>query len=211
MFEMKTVLILVNNKTQKVQGYERTVEYLKDTLASPYGIEVINIDESCAPYRFSQYLFVVYWCMDSDDGAPKDLIAALVTYTVQGGSLLGFAQGVASSMPKEMQFMFCAKFTKNMEATLFEICALKTHQISAGLEPTETNAQCSAFSFDENTRLEKIAALKSQSETYPILWVNRYGLGRTAGFAAGTEADFLSKTEIQRLLRRTGLWLQGKI
>ena len=35
MFEMKKALILVNNKTQKVQDFESTFEYLKNTLITP--------------------------------------------------------------------------------------------------------------------------------------------------------------------------------
>ena len=208
---MKKLLVLVNENTKAISHYEAVIEYFNENLAVPYDFEVRNIDETGNFNVFNESIYIVYWCKDVGRTSRKKFIPALMQYVVNGGSVLGFDQGIASIQPKEIQFLFNAGFINSMDEEMVEFKKTKVHQISAGFETLKCITKLNAFEFDSSANTEELIVGRYGNQTYPLLWVNTYGLGRIAGFAASSEASLLENKAIKTLLGRTGLWLQGKI
>ena len=221
---MKKLLILGDYGSEGFHRFEGADQVLADTLSGDFEVTL------CADYAgltyddLRQYALVISYCNEQwCDKTSQDLVAAILTYVVNGGCFLPLHFGgcLAKSLrtsPFERggkQYELCTliggRFTmQHPPYTVLEIYPVGDHPANRGAVPFTIEEEPYVFDmgvFGDRTVLYEY---KYGSKTIPAFWFDRFGKGLGAYLFIGHDRYILSNENVKRMIRSFAVWAAGR-
>ncbi|MCL2741421.1 MAG: ThuA domain-containing protein [Oscillospiraceae bacterium] len=148
--------------------------------------------------------------------APKKALAAILSYVLNGGGMLGVHCGVVAPTKgcSEINHMFSARFTGHpaMRDITFKAAeGAGAHPIMEGFKPFTVFEEPYTFRMDEMGEVTLLMEFEHEGKAVPGGWVNAFGLGKVAYLVPGHDKGVFEDPGFAAVLRRAAQWAAGII
>lgn len=141
--------------------------------------------------------------------ANPSVLSAILTYTVNGGAVLGLHSALSMTVHPEMGYLFGAFSGSHGPAGLLDYTPTKAGHLilDRGCAPFTQEEEMLPVAFDEFSKNRQILYDYPYGETrIPAAWTLEYGFGKVACTTLGSHPAALANSSSRRLIRRMGLW-----
>ena len=171
---------------------DAVAQVLEDILGDLYEISRVR-DYGCLSYEtLKQYHTVILAGTDWDRNGSKASAAALISYTVCGGTVLALGDALRVQRCFELNCLFGARI------------------IGVELAKQIVKECPNFYEMDPILESEVIAYLNYASKQYPAAWCHQYGWGKVVCIAVGNFPESYLPP-LRRIAWRAGTWLLNRL
>lgn len=149
-----------------------------------------------------------------DKNASKETMAAITTFVVSGGGILGLHNGIISPIKggSPILHIMGAKFNNHPEycpLDYYKSIGFEKHPIMEDFEPFTMSEEPYMFEMDPFSDREMLMEFRWNGNRYPAAWVQNYGLGRVIYLAPGHDIRTYEVLAFQKLIIKSAAWATG--
>lgn len=191
---MKKALLICDAAGEYASRPEAVAEVLRDIYDGMYEIDCTQDYEALAVERLRQYHTIILTAAQWDERASRRSVAALLQYTVSGGTVLAIGDFLKS------------------EGTpcLLDLSADGTHPVTVGTEPFKLVEYTNFYELDPILQPQVALHLNYAGKQYPAAWCHSYGWGKVMCITVGNIPESYLPP-LRRILWRCGEWFLNRL
>ena len=152
------------------------------------------------------YDIVIFMPQKWPETANKDVVCALITYVVRGGSLLSIHRGLIANNTPELCLLFAARHIDHAAYVELDFFPAENRgELADGVAPVTVDDEPHFFELDVFKKTNVLVELVYGNLKYPAIWYHSWGKGKVACMAPGRSAE--SITAFTRPLINIGKWM----
>lgn len=189
---------------------DAVAQVLEDILGDLYEVSRVR-DYGCLSYEtLKQYHTVILAGTDWDRNGSKASAAALISYTVCGGTVLALGDALRVQRCFELNCLFGARIIGTGTPCLLDLMPEKHHVVTRDAENFSLVEYPNFYEMDPILESEVIAYLNYASKQYPAAWCHQYGWGKVVCIAVGNFPESYLPP-LRRIAWRAGTWLLNRL
>jgi type 1 glutamine amidotransferase len=149
-----------------------------------------------------------------DKNASKETMAAITTYAINGGGILGLHNGIIAPIEggSPILHILGGKFDHHPDycpLDYYKALNFKKHPIMEDFEPFTLSEEPYMFVMDPLGDREMLMEYRWNGNRYPAAWVQHYGLGHIVYMAPGHDIRTFEVPAYQKLIVKGAEWAAG--
>lgn len=205
------ILIMGDYIEASYHPLEAIKEELSSILSLEYDLEYEEHYMSLEYSQLSEYNVIISYTDCWDREVDKSFAAALITYVVNGGSLLILHNGISLQKSYELAQIMGAKFISHPERTVMKYTDfLNEHPIMEGVSEFELLEEPYQFEYDYFSEKTILFYYVYAGIKYAAAWSMTYGLGRIIYLSPGHDMIIFQDENYQKIIKNSMKWLTKK-
>lgn len=211
---MKKALLAGDNSARISHSVEKKAECLREIFENYLVLDAMENYGTLSIEKMQEYKLLIF-CTEPEswkEKSSKRLLADIITYTVNGGGILGIHNGLLNENDHEMSYLRGASFREKLPISLLDYEPVEGKHLILDQGCGPFCLEDEPLLFDADVFAEKrqvLYKMRYGTECFPAVWVNHYGFGRVSCVVPGYGRDTFENREWQRIVRRSGLWAAG--
>lgn len=211
---MKRALLIGDGNREARCSAEKKAECLREVFENYLAVDAMENYDTFSLEKMREYKLLIF-CTEPENWKEKRsgrLIADIITYTVNGGGILGIHNGLLSGTDHEMNCLWGASLRTKLPAGLLDYKPVEEKHLIL-------DQGCVPFSLEDEPIIVDIDIFAAKcrvlynmqygAKVFPAVWINHYGSGRIACVVPGHGSHTFLNAEWQRIVLRSGRWAAG--
>lgn len=207
---MKKALLICDAAGNYASGPEAVTECLRDIYDGMYEIDCTQDYAALAVEQLRRYHTVILTAAQWDQRASRESVAALIQYTVSGGTVLAIGDFLKSEGWYELNCLFAKRWIGESTPCLLDLSAAGAHPVTAGAEAFKLVEYTNFYELDPILRPQTVLHLSYAGKQYPAAWCHSYGWGRVMCITVGNIPESYLPP-LRRILWRCGEWFLNRL
>lgn len=207
---MKKALLICDAAGEYASRPEAVAEVLRDIYDGMYEIDCTQDYETLAVERLRQYHTIILTAAQWDLRASRRSVAALLQYTVSGGTILAIGDFLKNEGWYELDCLFAKRWIGGSTPCLLDLSADGRHPVTAGTEPFKLVEYTNFYELDPILQPQIALHLNYAGKQYPVAWCHGYGWGKVMCITVGNIPESYLP-QLRRILWRCGEWFLNRL
>jgi uncharacterized protein len=159
---------------------------------------------------FKNYQTVISYTDCWESKPTVNFSVGLLSYIINGGSLLLIHNGISLQNKYELAQMIGAKFTRHPERTTLAYVDFNCeHPITKGINEFSLYEEPYQFEVDPFAEKTELFSYVYEGNKYPAAWVHNYGKGKVVYLSPGHDSAIFDCAEYRNIIKNSVSWLNS--